>query len=340
MYGSQRRRRLNRVWFGRQDKHGIAVGPGLKEFAFRALFPAHKMLLRYYWQISTYHSLAPPWLRNKSYNVCINDITSNIVYIPLVKADFNILRLNDLPEGFRYALSKHIINCHRHYIRIKRYNEIWSAHNPLTVYARELNPANRVVTIHNGVDDRYLALPLNVSRKPKSAVFIGSIEQWIDLELLNKVAILLPDWQFDVIGPLKRSWHRQAGNLQWLPPVSRENIQNILVRYKVGLIPFREVCGRLNYVDRPLKFFEYIGAGLGVVSTDVGALKSCMGDWASYGNTPADFARAIKYEAKRMEKRSTEDCIELIKDYSWSKIITKINGRIENLLNVSKENME
>ena len=127
VYGRHRRQRLRRVWIDRQDKHGIAIKPGLKEYALRALFPAHKKSLRYGWQVGTYSALAPSWIREKQYEICIHDITSNIVYLPLTQADFNILRLNDLPEGFSYTLSKHIINRSKNYISSKKYDEIWSA---------------------------------------------------------------------------------------------------------------------------------------------------------------------------------------------------------------------
>ena len=329
--GSQRRRRLRRVWIGRQDWHGILIKPGLTEYAFRALFPAHKRLFRYNWQVGTYSALAPSWFKDKQYKVCIHDITSNIVYLPLAQADFNILRLNDLPEGFSHALSKHVINCSKNYISSNRYDEIWSAHEPLTRYARALNPANRVATIHNGVDENFLSISDNVTRKPKTAVIIGSVEEWVDLELLDKTACLLPDWQFDVIGPLRRSWPGRAGNLQWLPPVAREKVPEILAGYQVGLIPFREASGHVAHIERPLKFYEYIGAGLGVASTDVGALRSGMGDWASYGNTPEAFAVAIRREVDRASKRSAASCREFIEKYSWQNVMRIISARLEKL---------
>lgn len=336
LYGPQRRKRLKRVWFDRQDKHGVEIRPGLREFAFRALFPAHKLLLRYNWQIDTYTPLAPFWLRNRRYNIYIHDITANIVYMPLILADYNVLRLNDIPEGFRHDLSMHIINRCKNYIGSKRYHEIWSAHKPLTQYALELNSKNQVVTIPNGVDDIYISIERNGTRKAKTAIFIGSVEQWVNLELLEKAASLLPDWQFDVIGPLNRSWPQKTRNLKWIPPIARKEVPGTLSRYQVGLIPFRDVSGRLSYVERPLKFFEYIGAGLGVASTDVGALRSGMGEWASYGNTPESFAKAIRQEAERAAKRTAATCHSLIRQYAWGNIMHTLNERLENLVNKNK----
>jgi hypothetical protein len=331
LYGPQRRRRLKRVWIHRQDRHGIGVKPGLREYAFRAPVPGNKKVLRYGWQMGTFSALVPSWFKNKVYEVCVHDLTGNIVYLPLVKSHLRVLRLNDLPEGFSHALSSHIINRSKTYIRSNRYDEIWPAHEPLTRYALGLNPAGRVVTIPNGVDENFLSVAMDKVRKSKSAVFAGSVEQWVDLELLDKTAHLMPDWQFDVIGPLNRSWPGRACNLQWLPPIAREKVPETLVRYQVGLIPFREISGRLEYVERPLKFYEYIGAGLGVASTDVGALRSGMGDLASYGNTPEGFAAAISREVDRGAKRSAANCRELIGKYSWRNVMGIIVSRLEVL---------
>ena len=332
IYGAQRRKRMRRVWFDRQDKKGRAIAPGLTEYAFRAPCPAHRHFLRYEWQEKVFDALAPTWLHNRFYDVCIHDVTANVLYLKSIHSDHTILRLNDLPEGFRHSLSNQIIRRIRQNIRTKKYSEIWSAHEPLTGYARQINPANRLFTIPNGVDDTFLeGWTRDFPRKPKSAVFIGNIENRIDLSLVDKTAALMGDWQFDIIGPLNRSWPVQSGNVRRLPPISRPMVKKVLSGYQVGLIPFCDISGGIAYVERPLKFFEYIGAGLGVASTDVGALKSGMGNLASFGNSPETFAGAIRKEAIRAGARSQRDCFELIKPYSWSTIMQKIVNHLDRL---------
>jgi hypothetical protein len=330
-YGVQRRSRLKRVWRNRQDKYGITIKPGLTEYAFRAPFPAHRHILCFTWQLKMFAAFKPYRLLNQVYDICIHDITANILYLEMIKPQITILRLNDLPEGFSHSLSKHVINRLIHYISTNHYREIWSAHEPLTQYALKLNSVNRAFTIRNGVDDSYLNMPMTIQRKTKSAVYIGSIERWVDLELIQKTASILQDWQFDIIGPLRRSWPITAKNVKWLQPISKHNVLNVLAGYRVGLIPFREVSGRLAYVERPLKFLEYIGAGLGVACTDVGALKSGIGALATFGNSPDSFADAIRREAIRSDYRSRERCLEMIKPYAWSSITKTILYRLENL---------
>lgn len=331
-YGTQRHRRLRRVWLKRQHKNGIQITPGITEYAFRAPFPAHKSFLRYDWQTKLFKLLVPSWLCKKKYDICIHDVTANIMYLEMIASDFTILRLNDLPEGFRHSLSGQIIKRISKNISSKRYEEIWSAHEPLNTYVTDLNPANRVFTIRNGVDDKCMAIHPDVKRNPKTVVFLGNIEQWIDLELIDDTAFLLNDWHFDIIGPLSRPWTVKSSNVRWLPPVTRPNVMNILAQYQVGLIPFREISGRLAFVEKPLKFFEYIAAGLGVASTDVGALKDGMGDWAIYGNTPQSFARAIEKAADNIKERSNAERFDLVTRHSWSNVMDTINSRLEKII--------
>jgi glycosyltransferase involved in cell wall biosynthesis len=331
LYGAQRRRRLRRVWVDRQDENGKVIAPGLTEYAFRAPCPAHRRFLRYGWQEKLFDALAPAWLRGRHYDVCIHDVTANVLYLKWINADHTILRLNDLPEGFSHSLSGQIIARIRQNIRSKKYAEIWSAHEPLTCYALRINPSSRAFTICNGVDDTFLNANPACLRKTKTAVFIGNIETRIDLELVDKTAALMKDWQFDIIGPLNCAWSVQSSNVRRLPPISRPMVIEALAGYQVGLIPFRDIGGGIAFLERPLKFFEYIGAGLGVASTDVGALRSGMGQWASYGNTPETFADAVRREALRASERSRRDCLEMIEPYAWSAIIQQITHRLEGL---------
>lgn len=53
------------------------------------------------------------------------------------------------------------------------------------------------------------------------------------------------------------------------PTPKRNRIVLTLRKYSVGLIPFQNVSDRMCTVERPLKLYEYLHAGLGVVFADV-----------------------------------------------------------------------
>jgi glycosyltransferase involved in cell wall biosynthesis len=324
LYGHETRKRLRRVWLRRQDKHGIYIKPGLTEYAFRTLYPAHKHFLRNDWLIDNFCRLAPSWLQNRKYDICINDITANILFLPFVHANLWVLRLNDAPEGFAHRLHQKLIDHFTNRISDLVYHEIWAVSAPLAKYALKLNPANNVIIIPNGVEDRFMSIAEKVSRQQKTAAYIGSVSQWVDLELLERTAFLLPDWQFHVYGSCDSPWSGRAPNLRRFPSVAHESVPKILAGYQVGLIPYREISGRMEFVERPLKFYEYIAAGLGVASTDIGALRTGMGDLSVFGNTPHEFANAIKQAAIAGTARSHEFNRRFVKEHSWKNILQKI----------------
>ncbi len=331
IYGRQRHVRLQRVWLNKQDRLGIQIKPGLTEYAFRAPFPAHRNMLRYPWQLTLFGRLAPSWIDKRDYFACIHDVTANVIYLDRIHARYTILRLNDLPEGFAHTLSGRVIDLITDNMASLRYDEIWSSHSPLADRVLKLNPGNRSLTIPNGVDDDCYASLTVRSGNPKSAVYIGSINRRVDLNLIAQTAAILSDWQFDIIGPLDRSWTIRSANVKRRSPIVRSQVMATLSQYQVGLIPFRDVSGRLEYVEKPLKFLEYICAGLGVACTDVGALKNGMGTWASYGNSPEGFAQAIEQEARRAATRSRTECRKLVEPFTWANIVDTIHDRLNHL---------
>ena len=331
IFRRDRRKRLRRVWIDRQDKKGLIVKPGLTEYAFRTLHPAHKFFLNSSKSLERYSCLAPAWLQDRHYEICIHDITANILFLSMIQANLWVLRLNDSPEGFAFHIHKKLIECFKAKIASVAYHEIWAVSDPLLQYALDLNPANQVVVLPNGIEGRFLKVESKVERLSKKAVYLGDVAPWVDLKLVEQTAILLPDWQFDIYGSSIKSNKRRSKNINLFGPVEREKITTLLSEYQVGLIPFRDVCGRMNYVERPLKFYEYIAAGLGVACTDTGALKKGLGRLACFGNTPDEYAAAIVKAAVEKNARTPEFNRSFIKKNSWKTIISRMCSRIEDL---------
>src|SRR5207253_2165135 len=97
--------------------------------------------------------------------------------------------------------------------------------------------------------------------------------------------------------------------------------------YQVGLVPFKEEP-LIAMMERPLKFYEYLAAGLGIAATDVGMLKKGMGNWAHYGRTPHAFADAI-IRAARDSGQELQARYAFLQNYSWSRIGTEILSCID-----------
>lgn len=118
--------------------------------------------------------------------------------------------------------------------------------------------------------------------------------------------------------------------------MARVDVPALLSRYEVGLIPFADTDNRMTYVERPLKFYEYIAAGLGVASTDHGAMRSGMGDLAAYGNSGADFAQAIVQAQLQAQQRAPGFGADFVRAHSWAGVVREVNERMQ-VLAQSKE---
>lgn len=331
--GRQRHARLVRAWAPIRGNPCVSVANRLTEWTFRAPFPAHKLFLRWRWQLPMYGHFIPPEIRQKEYEFCLTEVTPNLIYLPWVVARKKILRLNDWPPGFAHDLSASLISEIERGIKENVYDEIWAVSKPLASYATDLNAKNRIEILPNGVPNAITSNCSSIERSRNSAVYIGEIGAWFDLNLVIRTAEIMPEWKFDIYGSGSQGLLNLPSNVRGLGSVRREDVPALLASYEVGLIPFRNTDNRMSYVERPLKFFEYVSAGLGVASTDFGALREGMGDLAQYGSTPTAFADAIKSAQCAARARDPDFAGKFASDHSWSKVTDKIRHRLEIILN-------
>jgi glycosyltransferase involved in cell wall biosynthesis len=135
--------------------------------------------------------------------------------------------------------------------------------------------ARSSICVPTGVDVGHFAAvqpePEDLAALPgPRAIFVGTIAEWFDAELLRSAAERLPDVSFVLVGP-------RIGNAPPIPRLpnvhvlgarSYAHIPGYLQHCDVGLIPFRR--GPLgSFVDaiNPLKLYEYLAAGLPVVAS-------------------------------------------------------------------------
>lgn len=123
-------------------------------------------------------------------------------------------------------------------------------------FARALDPA--------------LPLPAELAALPRPIIgFYGTIQDWVDLELIAAVARRRPDWSFVLLGQLlvDVTAVRGLANVHLLGRKPHAELPAYCKGFDVGLIPYR-ISERMTYVN-PIKLREYLSAGVPVVSTAV-----------------------------------------------------------------------
>lgn len=156
--------------------------------------------------------------------------------------------------------------------------------------------------------------------------YFGVIDERIDLDLLQETAILQPEVNFVMIGPLAKIEEEnlpREKNLFYLGMKSYERLPNYLKAFDIAMMPFA-----LNDATRfisPTKTLEYMAAGKPVIST---AIKDVVRDYShcvSIVGTPANFSEEIEKILNSPDKELIQEFDKILKKTSWKATAEKMN---------------
>jgi len=125
-----------------------------------------------------------------------------------------------------------------------------------------------------------LAIPDDLKEIPSPRIgFVGAISGYkLDLDLIVELAERTSNWSYVMIGPVGEgdpntylSRLRNCSNIHWLGVKPYELLPAYMKGLDVGLLPLR--LNRYTHSMFPMKFFEYLGAGLPVVATAIDSLQ-------------------------------------------------------------------
>lgn len=212
-------------------------------------------------------------IRRKEYDICLVSQGFMLLWVPVVKSRIFIYRYNDLLEGF--STHPELLRNYEEDFINKKCNLILTVNKKLRDEIQDRYPKfPHIHILPNGVDTELFenARPDEslMLIKKKKIVFCGGIDFWVDCELLYQIASRLRDMIFVIIGPARVSIKRLISllNVIYLGPKSYAEIPSLLKACDIGIIPFKKE--RLTeYVERPLKYYEYLAAGLPVVATGI-----------------------------------------------------------------------
>jgi len=202
----------------------------------------------------------------------------------------------------------------------------------------QLHP--NVHLVQHGVDQGHLAravtedlpVPSDLRVLPKPVFgFVGVVGEWVDMDLLAALARHRPDASIVIIGPAvtSRAPLNDLHNVHWLGPRDHHELPNYLRGFDVGLIPFKKVPLTLH--ANPIKLYEYLAAGVPVVSTSLPAVRPIdQSVWLA--DDPATTIEACARALRHNDRAARQHRSQLMASESWTVRLELISEIIGNAL--------
>jgi len=180
--------------------------------------------------------------------------------------------------------------------------------------------------------DEETRIPAEIKNLPKPIIgFHGLLADWVDFELIKKVAAHFENGSIVLIGKIAVDAERKIkildgiSNVHFLGRKPYADLPAFCKGFDVALNPF--AINELTLAANPLKVREYLAAGLETVSTDipeVRILKHCR-----IGKTHEEFIGQIESALENPASRALIS--DSIKRESWDAKIDELRGIIERV---------
>lgn len=177
-----------------------------------------------------------------------------------------------------------------------------------TALADKFRRLGRTVSLMRNAYDMSLLPPVaNVTDGPgrDTLGFLGCMGQWFDWDLTVRIAEAARPMKVTLVGPRPAPGPlRLPDNVTWHPECHQADTVRHMSRFAAGLIPFRRDA-LTDGID-PIKYYQYRGVGLPVLTTAFGEMTSRGGhDDTFFVDDPTTLPQALKAAvARRPDARS------------------------------------
>lgn len=155
--------------------------------------------------------------------------------------------------------------------------------------------------------------------------FIGAIYDWINVDLICKLAESHPNYSILIVGPVKYGLNKlkKHSNIVMVGAKKYQILPQYLACMDVCLIPFK--INKLTLASNPIKLYEYLAAGKSVVSTALPEVCNNASEFVYVGKNEEDFIRKVEEAVEEPKKPEYEAMVarrvRFAEDNSWEKRI-------------------
>jgi hypothetical protein len=177
--------------------------------------------------------------------------------------------MDDFPSFYR-GLSRRSMRSRENEIG-RQVDFVWTSSTPL--FERWSKQRGQVQLVGNALDPSMVPGVNGADAKGDTRVFgyVGTIAQWFDWQWVDALAKARPQDEVRIIGPIIGTRRPSLpANVTFRPACSHSQAMSEMLRFDVGLIPFKKT--HLTSSVDPIKYYEYRALGLPVISTEFGEM--------------------------------------------------------------------
>jgi UDP-galactopyranose mutase len=172
--------------------------------------------------------------------------------------------------------------------------------------------------------------------------FFGVIDERFDIELIEAVARLRPDWQLVLVGPVVKidpATLPRRDNIHYLGMKSYEELPAYLAGWDVALLPFAR--NESTRFISPTKTPEYLAAGRPVVSTSIRDVVRPYGELglARIADTPEEFVAACEAAMSEDASPRVERADAFLAQTSWDRTWSRMSELIDEVVAARRERL-
>lgn len=257
----------------------------------------------------------------KKYDVIILTHPIQIEYLrERDKKNYKIIYdcMDNIPEFYNREIKKRIILFEKELLSIASEIIVSSVTLKKILLKRYQIENRKINVINNAMIDIQINKIKKIKLKQPNLVYIGTIDMWLDIELLEKFAKNNPEYTIYLIGPNKLITQKTfSKNIIFYGSINHEEVFSFIKSSDILLIPF--IKNDLIEAVDPVKIYEYIGLNSNVLSTEWDEITKFGYENLKIYKDYETFEKIVKeFKIKSFNKKINKDFID---KNNWKKRI-------------------